>query len=237
MSTNERRMAVPFEIKAVDDSGSFSGRGSVFNKLDSYRDIVLPGAFKKSLDAKGARGIKMLSQHNPFANPIGIWTDIRESKEALEVEGQLALRTSLGQETHELLKLGAPDGLSIGFRTIESETDPKTDIRQVSEIDLWEISVVTFPAQAAALVSDVRNFHQLPKDERLQFQDALRRVADLCETERDFEAFLRDAGWSRREAEILVSKGFKGLELQGDPDDELSTLVKDLRSLAKSINK
>ena len=122
-----RRLTVPFELKSLheEDEGVFSGRGSVFNELDSYKDTILPGAFAKSIKAKGVKGIKMLSQHGGGMfgggdnNPIGVWTDIHETDDALELTGQLALGTQLGRETYELLKLEALDGLSIGFNTIQ----------------------------------------------------------------------------------------------------------------------
>ncbi|MCH7909417.1 MAG: HK97 family phage prohead protease [Candidatus Hydrogenedentes bacterium] len=170
-------------------------------------------------------------------NPIGVWTDIKETKDALEMTGQLALKTQRGSETHELLKLGALDGLSIGFQTVKSETDEETDVRTLTEINLWEVSVVTFPAAHNARISTVKSFHLLSQEERNSLQDILKPIAHLCETERDFEAFLRDAGWSRKEAETIVSKGFKGLLSQGEPDDkELASLAAAIRKTANVLN-
>lgn len=239
-----RRLVVPFELKAVheNEEGIFSGKASVFNELDSYQDIILPGAFKNTLKEKGAKGIKMLSQHGSFMggsdnNPIGVWTDIHETDDALEVTGKLALGTQAGRETYELLKLEALDGLSIGFTTKKSETDEETDIRKLSEIDLWEVSTVTFPAAQNARISDVRSFHLLSVEDRSQLQDILRKVSSLCKTERDFEAFLRDAGWPRKEAMTIVSRGFKGLSTPRDAgDDELLSLAAQICKTADVLN-
>lgn len=239
-----RRLVVPFEIKSIHESetGVFSGRGSVFNELDSYKDIILPGAFKKSLKEKGVLGIKMLSQHGGSMfggnnNPIGVWTDINETDEALEMTGKLALKTQSGAETYELLKIGALDGLSIGFTTVKSNIDEETDIRTVSEIDLWEVSIVTFPAMHNATISDVKSFHLLSQEDRNVLKDILHKISGLCETERDFETFLRDAGWSREEAKTIVSKGFKGLNPQRDAGEEaLLNLAAKIRKTANILN-
>ena len=244
LSLEGRRLVVPFEVKTVheNEEGVFSGKASVFNELDSYQDIILPGAFKNTIKEKGAKGIKMLSQHGSFLggpdnNPIGVWTDIHETDEALEVTGKLALGTQIGRETHELLKLEALDGLSIGFNTRKSETDEETGIRELSEIDLWEVSVVNFPAMNNARISDVKSFHLLSSEDRNQLQDILRKVSSLCKTERDFEALLRDAGWSKKEAGTIVSRGFKSLLTPRDAgDDELLSLAAHILKAADVLN-
>ena len=153
------------ELRSIDEtSGTFTGIASVFGELDSYNDVVAPGAFSATLKARKASGVKMLWQHWT-SEPIGVWTTIQEDKKGLLVEGKLVLETQRGGEAHALLKAGALDGLSIGFMSKKSEMDEETYIRTLKEIDLWEISLVTFPALSSAQVTDVKAsvpFQDLP---------------------------------------------------------------------------
>ncbi|ODA66842.1 Caudovirus prohead protease [Methyloligella halotolerans] len=135
--------------------GTFSGYASLFGRMDLGRDLVMPGAFAESLRAKGARGIKLLFQHNPD-EPIGVWVDVREDTRGLLVHGRLLPGVARAREVLELMRAGALDGLSIGFRTVKGRTEPKSGIRRLDKIDLWEISIVTFPMLADARVSFVK---------------------------------------------------------------------------------
>jgi HK97 family phage prohead protease len=99
--------------------------------------------------------------HDP-TQPIGIWQSIREDGNGLHVEGRLALRTQKGGEAYELLKLGALTGLSIGYRVVASQIDAKRKARILTDVDLFEISLVTFPANEAARVSEVKVGRQRP---------------------------------------------------------------------------
>jgi HK97 family phage prohead protease len=145
------------DITHVDADGSFSGYASLFGVADLSRDIVEKGAFLASLGRRGAGGVKMLYQHDP-TEPIGRWTDIRETAKGLKVTGQLTTTIARGRDVLQLMRDGVLDGLSIGFRTVNSRTDRKSGIRRLMEIDLWEISVVTFPMQPEARVSQVKAF-------------------------------------------------------------------------------
>lgn len=197
------RLDVPFQIKAVSDDGLFSGYGSVFGVIDSYKEVVAPGAFTKSLQR---RTPSLLWQHRS-SEPIGVYTSIREDQTGLYVEGKLALKTARGAEAYELLKMGAISGLSIGFlvKLFEYINNGEEEVRRLTEIDLWEVSLVTFPANDAARVSGVKSI-------------------DTIESLADAEAFLREAGGlSRREATALVSR-IKSLRGRGDPD-ELGELI------------
>jgi len=190
------RLDVPFKIKAVSEDGLFSGYGSVFGVIDSYKEVVAPGAFAESLSQ---RTPAMLWQHRS-SEPIGVYSAIREDQTGLYVEGRLALKTTRGAEAYELLKMGAISGMSIGFMTREDSYDRVTDVRTLKKVDLWEVSLVTFPANDAARVSGVKSI-------------------DTIESLADAEAFLRDAGGlSRREATALVSR-IKSLRGRGDPDE------------------
>ncbi len=149
--------AYAFEVRASGDGGEVEGYGSVFGNSDAYGDVILPGAFKASLDAHKAAGTMpaMLWQHDASA-PIGVWTEMQEDSAGLRVKGRLAMDTVKGREAHSLMKMKALNGLSIGFYTKESVYDRGTDIRTISEIDLWEVSLVTFPANKLARVTQVK---------------------------------------------------------------------------------
>jgi HK97 family phage prohead protease len=142
-------------LSDVGEDGTFAGYASLFGKADLGRDIVLPGAFRASLAKRGAAGIKMLFQHDP-REPIGVWTDIREDGTGLYVRGKLTTGVARAREVLSLIRAGALDGLSIGYRTVRGRTDAKTGIRSLIEVDLWEISVVTFPMLPEARVSSVK---------------------------------------------------------------------------------
>jgi uncharacterized protein len=125
----------------------FTGYASLFGKKDSSNDIVVKGAFKNSLAKRRISGIRMLFQHEP-SQPIGNWIDIREDKRGLWVHGSFDLEVQRARELSSLLENGGIDGLSIGFKTIRSRNDK--GIRSLLELDLWEISIVTFPMLTGA---------------------------------------------------------------------------------------
>jgi HK97 family phage prohead protease len=154
--TNESGFTFELDTKAVSDQGAFTGYASIFGNEDQGRDIVLPGAFLKSLERRPASRVKMLRQHDT-AEPIGIWTELREDTKGLQATGQLILETAKGRETHALLRAGALDGLSIGFKSVRDRFDRTKSARLIEEADLWEISVVTFPMNPRATVSAVKS--------------------------------------------------------------------------------
>lgn len=135
----------------ASQGGRLSGYASLFGVVDFSGDKVEPGAFVKSIARRGADGVRMLWQHDP-KEPIGRWTRIVEDRRGLLVEGELALSTQRGRDVHELLQARALDGLSIGFRATRSTRSPG-GVRRLTEIDLWEISVVTFPMQPQARIT------------------------------------------------------------------------------------
>ena len=170
-----------FEMKRADASfsairsdGAFTGYASLFGIADLARDVVMPGAFRDSLARRGAGGVKMLWQHDP-ATPIGVWDSIAEDARGLHVVGRLDLAVAKARELHALMRSGAVDGLSIGFRTERSRRDPKSGLRRLEKIDLWEISLVTFPMLAQARVSAVKTAAPPPEG---RLVSALRRAAE-----------------------------------------------------------
>ncbi|MGD9915908.1 MAG: HK97 family phage prohead protease, partial [Rhizobiaceae bacterium] len=164
--------------------------------VDLGRDVVERGAFARSLKERGASGIRMLFQHDPN-EPIGTWTDIREDERGLFVRGRLAGGVARAREVLSLMRGGALDGLSIGFRAVRSRKDAGSGVRRIIEADLWEISVVTFPMLPGARVESVKAAH-LP-------------------TTREFERWLtRDAGLTRGEARTVIARGFAELTRERD---------------------
>lgn len=133
----------------IDDEGRFCGYASVFGRLDEAGDIVLPGAFAKSLRRRGRDRIRMLFQHDPN-EPIGTWETIAEDGFGLWVEGRLTGGAPRADALRRLIERRAVDGLSIGFRTVRAAREPSTGHRHLLEIDLREISIVTFPGQHMA---------------------------------------------------------------------------------------
>jgi HK97 family phage prohead protease len=155
MILTERKFARA-TLSAVEADGTFAGYASLFGLTDLGRDMVMPGAFRASLAKRGPSGVKMLFQHDPNT-PIGVWLDIREDGEGLFVKGRLTTDVGRAREVLSLMRAGALDGLSIGFRTVRGKTDAKTGVRQLHEVDLWEISVVTFPMLPEARVVSVKD--------------------------------------------------------------------------------
>jgi HK97 family phage prohead protease len=136
--------------------GIIEGYASLFGVEDQGRDIVMPGAFRASLAERGVANIRMLFQHDP-AQPIGVWDEIREDARGLYVRGHLIEGAARAKEILTLMQGGALDGLSIGFRTRRAQRDPRNGRRRLYNIDLWEISVVTFPMLPGARVSAMKS--------------------------------------------------------------------------------
>ena len=208
------RKFVDLVLDAVEPDGAFSGYASLFGKVDLGKDIVERGAFAKSLKTRGAGGIRMLFQHDP-AEPIGVWTEIKEDARGLFVRGRLAKDVGRAREILSLMRGGALDGLSTGFRAVRAKSDPASGIRRILEADLWEISVVTFPMLPGARVETVKG--RLP-------------------TIREFECWLtRDAGLTRGDARAVIAKGFASLVRARDATPETS-LAERIREATRMIN-
>jgi HK97 family phage prohead protease len=158
-------MLVPGEFgrpgATIAPDGTVEGYASLFGEIDQARDMVMPGAFERSLKVRGVRRIPMLFQHDP-AEPVGVWLELREDHRGLYAKGRLIPEVARGRELYALLKAGTADGLSIGFRTVKGRLDPKTRIRKLDVIDLWEISIVTFPLLPGARVHAVKEASSPP---------------------------------------------------------------------------
>jgi HK97 family phage prohead protease len=208
------------ELKLADDKpGLVTGYGSVFGVKDSYSDIVAPGAFASSLTEWSAKGRlpSMLWQHDQ-SEPVGVWTEMVEDGVGLRCTGQLLLSVSKGQEAYEHLKAGTVGGLSIGFQTVERTWNYEEETRTLNRVNLWEVSLVTFPANDAARVSGVKG-------------------ADRFSTIREFEDFLRDeGGLSHAQAKAVASRGFKAASEARDEPDGLAAVLAALRSANAATN-
>lgn len=218
LEDESKTLDVGFDIKADEGEGEgmFSGYGSIFGNKDLGNDVIQAGAFSKSIARKGARGVKMLYQHKAD-EPIGVFEEILEDNRGLKVKGRLAMGTQKGREVYELMKMGAIDGLSIGYRVAQKgyHYEDNGKKRIIKEVELMEISAVTFPMNPRARVQAVK-------------------AADR--TVREWEEILRDAGsLSRNEAKMAASAVHKALEnSQRDVGDEQKKEVID--SMAKLEN-
>jgi HK97 family phage prohead protease len=139
----------------VEPDGTIEGYASLFGVVDAAHDAVMPGAFATSLKKRGLRRVPMLFQHDP-GEPIGIWLELREDFRGLYARGKLIPDVARAREVLALIRAQALDGLSIGFRAVKGRIDPRTRVRRLDAIELWEISVVTFPLLDGARVQAVK---------------------------------------------------------------------------------
>jgi len=167
-------------IKNLSADGTFEGYASVFNFLDHHGDSVKKGAFTNSLKSKPVKGLKMLWQHDQH-KPIGVWEEAREDAYGLYVRGRLLMEVPQAQEAYTFLKAGVIEGLSIGYKPVHSYFDESKKVKFLTEVDLLEISLVTFAANEKAKVISVKNLINIKK--RLQdLQGALEHLAKTVAT-------------------------------------------------------
>lgn len=217
----KQRLDIPLKIKSVSESGEFEGYGSVFGVEDSYSDVVVKGAFQKSLAlwAEKGRLPSMLWQHK-MSEPIGIYTEMKEDDHGLYVKGRLLIDgDDLAKRAHTHAKAGSLGGLSIGFILKDWEYDSQKGVYLLKEIDLWEVSLVTMPANDEARISEVKSM--LEKGE--------------TPSPSKIERALRDVGFSRSQAKTFMSKGYSAIDAQRDAESQNEALqsLKDLTKLLK----
>lgn len=195
-----KRKSFAFEIKASGDdaeAGTFEGYGNVFNVLDSYNEIVAPGAFTQTLEALSAAGrtVPVLWQHQ-MSSPIGVYTSLSQDSVGLKVAGRLAVPdVQQANEALALMKMKAITDMSIGYYVRDSSYDEKTGIVTLKQLDLVEVSLVTLGANPAAQISAVKS--------RIEAGDFL--------TVREFEELLREQGFSKAAAAHIAERGYKSL--------------------------
>lgn len=212
MKTKHFQVAAQFK---ATDAGVIEGYGSIFGNVDSYGDIVAHGAFKRTLaDAESAGRLPaMLWQHNPN-EPIGVWTGMSEDDTGLRVKGQLAVDTQRGREALALMRLGALSGLSIGYVTKQFSFDRESGITTLTDVDLWEVSPVTFPANTEARITGVK-------------------AVEAIQTIRDAEDSLREAGFSREAARAFIAR-IKAVNQREADEAEVVQSLKRLTNLITS---
>lgn len=202
------RKAVRLECKAIE-GGMIEGYASLFGVRDAGGDTVMRGAYTRTLAAMAETGrrVKMLWQHDP-SQPIGVWDEVREDDWGLHVKGRILDDVAKGRETIALIGAGAIDGLSIGYRTVAADRVPGGG-RMLKELDIWEVSMVTFPMLQSARIDAIKAAQMTPRDmERLLTQDA---------------------GLTRSVARQLMAGGLdaiKAMQDAGDGIDELAALLR-----------
>jgi uncharacterized protein len=186
-------MDFPFELKALSEAGTFEGLAAVYGNVDAVGDKIEPGAFARSLQQRG-REIPILWSHDP-ANPVGLG-ELTDTPAGLKIVGTLDLDVLAGREAYSRLKKRIVRGLSIGFRTV---ADKIIDgVRHLTELELFEVSLTALPANELARVTAVKG---------------------SINTLRDFERFLHEAGFSRREAAVIATHGYKALST-AEPEED-----------------
>lgn len=212
-----QKMALPLDVKSLHDR-QFSGYGSVFGNVDLGDDVVQQGAFSRTLAERKQTGQMpvMLWSHDP-TKVAGKWLDMKEDSHGLYVKGELA-PTPLGDEIHALMKMDAVSGMSIGF-VINDQEFTKDGVRLIKEVDLWELSVCAMPMNPLARVTNVKT--------------QTSAAGEYVPTPREFERFLRDAGYSRRVSKAICSK------LYGERDDSETPVVapRDAENPAEALAK
>ena len=215
--TEIKKLTFHSEVKANGEKGTFTGYGSIFGNEDQGSDIMQKGAFTKSLENRPARKVKLLYQHKTD-EPIGVFEDMYEDEKGLFVKGKLAMGTQKGREAYELLKMGALDGMSIGFRADPEKqgyNESKRGTRTLKEVDLMEISLVTFPMNESALIETVKG---------------------NAKNIREWEKILREAGGlSRTEAKIGAKALSESLSQRdaGDDNKQLADLINKVADIIK----
>ena len=211
-----QRQVYECEIKTEGEAeGEFEGYASTFGNVDKGNDVVVNGAFRKSLRRRPYNKVKLLYQHRTD-EPIGVFKGMREDENGLYVKGQLAMGTQKGREVYELMKMGALDAMSIGFKA-----DPKSQSyderrrkRFLRDVDLMEVSLVTFPMNDKAVV------HQVKGADR---------------TIREWEVLLRDVGdLSRMESKIAAKAVVDALE-QREVAEDFGDVLESIEKVKKVL--
>lgn len=221
MPSRALQRAYNFEVRAIDDDrGTFEGYGSVFDVIDSYREVVAPGAFKNTLEKwKGKGRLPPILYQHRAAEPLGAFTEMREDERGLFVKGQLLVDDiQRAREVRALLRAKAIAGMSIGFNVAEGgeEYDSRAGIYTLKDVELWEVSIVTFPANEAANVESVK-----AQRDAAAVIDRIRAATRRGElpTVRDFEDAMREVfAFSKADATAIASLAIGKLRREAGSD-------------------
>lgn len=213
------------QVKDLSEDGTFEGYGSMFGNVDSYGEVVERGAFVKSLAKHNKEKTKplMLWQHNSD-EPIGVWEELQEDDKGLRGRGRLLTGIQRADEAYIMLKAGAVQGLSIGYREVRAE--PDGTIRRLKELDLREISIVSFPANRQARIQTV-------KSERMDEFAARLRDGDPMPI-KEFEDILREAGVPKAMAVQIASVGY-AKAIRSDSEGEKANELAELRKAVSAF--
>lgn len=199
-----KNMSVSFEIKSYheeDEERKFSGYANTFDHKDRAGDITMKGAFTKSLKKHLEEGTRpLMLMHHDHSRPVGVWEKLVEDEKGLYVEGRLTKGVRDADEAYALLKDGALNSMSIGYKVVDESWDNTKSANLLHQVDLFEISLVSIPANEQSTVISVKS--------------------DDGVNTRALERVLRDAGLSRSEAKTLLSKGVSGLSQQREAVNE-----------------
>lgn len=210
---------VAFDIKEVSDTGMIEGYASVYGNIDSYGDIVEKGAFKKLFE-KSNTVIPVLWQHDT-RQPIGGASAFKEDQNGLYMKAELVLEVQKAQEARALAKAGVVTGLSIGYTVNEYTHNKEEGVTYLTDLNLWEVSLVTFPANTEARVEGVK---QVLEDGGMP-------------SEREIEELLRQAGFSRTQSKTIISKGYRALQRDAEEDDSIQLIEGLKANLQELINR
>jgi len=199
-----------FDLKKLSDDGSFEGYGSIFGNEDFGGDIVAKGAFADSIAELKAkkRALPVLWQHKTD-QPIGVYEDVVEDEKGLYVKGKLLLEVQKAKEAYALLKAKAVSGLSIGYGVDKYEMDTESYVRTLTKLNLFEVSLVTFPMNDEARVEAVK---------QKLFDGKLPSL-------KEFENFLRESGFSKTQAVAIANNGMGYLLRSESVTDEAKNLI------------
>lgn len=200
MKLKNRRF--PFEVKEVSEKGQFSGYLSVFHTIDSYKERVLPGAFDDSLaDWKQKGRLPPILWQHSVRDPIGPFTKMDPDAKGLWTEGELLIDDiPMARQARVLMMKKVVTGMSIGFETVTEQWHKDQMVLDLVKLNLWEGSIVTFPANIDAQVETVK--HMLGEGK--------------MPSVREFEEVLRDVGFSQKQAKIIVGSGYAALQREVD---------------------
>ena len=212
-----------FEIKAIPEGKNMfvEGYASVFGNEDSYGDVVVKGAFTDTIADWSARGkMPPVLWNHKTDEPIGVYTTLREDEKGLYVEGTLLIDdVPRAKSTHALLKAGAIDGLSIGYST-KKANQQGNGVRELVEVDLGEISIVTQPANERSVITSVKS--KLDDGE--------------LPTLPEFEKFLRESGFSKSQSVAIASKGLRPLLSESEEENKEAKSISNALNILKGVS-
>jgi len=228
------QLVLPFEMKSLEakeDGGKktarFTGYAAAFGNVDRGGDIIIKGAFANSITKSEGKVPIQLDHNYGIKENAGFGVSAMEDDNGLFVEGELNLEKEAGRDAYSTMKqaesVGAPLGMSIGYRTKDSEYDQDLGIRKLKEVDMGEYSITLFPMNPMAMVTTVKSV--MDSDDTEQ----------ISKKKRELENILRDAGCSQNQAKKAISAVF-AREVQGDPEeDSTMEFVEELKKLKQEM--